>query len=182
MPRVPVHTLDDAPEQTRPTLEALSKRMGKLLNIHAEMAHSPVVLGAYAGMQEAIARHGTFDGRTREAIALAVGAVDHCGYCQSAHTLGGKAAGLDPERMLAIRAGRPTGDDRLDTLLAVMREAAGEVGTVQDDTWKQAQAAGWSEEELGEGFAHLAVNLFTNYFNHYMRTELDLPPAPALDA
>jgi hypothetical protein len=46
MPRVPVHTLDDAPEQARPTLEGLSKRMGKLLNIHAEMAHSPVVLGA----------------------------------------------------------------------------------------------------------------------------------------
>ena len=182
MSRVPVHTLADAPEQTRPTLEALRKQMGKLLNIHAGMAHSPVVLGAYTGMQEAIANLGTFDGSTREAIALAVGAVDHCGYCQSAHTLGGRAAGLDPERMLAIRAGRPTGDDKLDALLAVMREAAGEVGNVQDDTWKQAQAAGWSDEELAEAFAHLAVNLFTNYFNHYVGTELDLPPAPALHA
>ncbi len=181
MPRVPVHTLDDAPEQTRPTLEDLSKRMGKLLNIHAEMAHSPVVLAAYAGIQEAITRHGTFDARTREAIALAVGAVDGCGYCQSAHTLGGKAAGLDPDQMLAIRAGRPTGDDRLDTLLAVIREAARDVGTVNDETWKHAQAAGWSDQELSEGFAHLAVNLFTNYFNHYVGTELDVPQAPALD-
>jgi len=136
--------------------------MGKLLNIHAGMAHSPVVLGAYAGMQDAIARQGTFNGRTREAIALVVGAVDHCGYCQSAHTVGGKAAGLEPERMLAIRAGRPTGDDKLDSLLAVMRKAAAEVGTVRDDTWKLAQAAGWSDEELAEGFAHLAVNPFTN--------------------
>jgi len=181
MPRVPAHTLDDAPEQTRPTLEALNQRMGKLLNIHAGMAHSPVVLGAYSGIQEAITQHGTFDGRTREAIALGVGAVDHCDYCQSAHTLGGKAAGLEPELMLAIRAGQPTGDDKLDTLLAVVREAAAEVGTVQDDTWKRAQAAGWSDEELAEAFAHLAVNLFTNYFNHYVGTELDLPAAPALD-
>ena len=76
MPRIPTHTLDDAPEQTRPTLETLSKRMGKLLNIHGGMAHSPVVLATYAAMQETIARLGTFDGKTREAIALAVGAVE----------------------------------------------------------------------------------------------------------
>lgn len=180
MPRVPTHTLTDAPEQTRPTLDALSKRMGKLLNIHAGMAHSPVVLATYTAMQEAIASHGTFDGKTREAIALAVGAADECDYCQSAHTLGGKAAGLEADTMLAIRAGRPTGDDRLDTLLAVVREATVDVGAVQDDTWKQAQAAGWSDEELTEAFAHLAANLYTNYFNHYIGTELDVPAAPAV--
>jgi len=180
MPRVPTHTLTDAPEQTRPTLDALSKRMGKLLNIHAGMAHSPVVLATYAAMQEAIASHGTFDGKTREAIALAVGAADKCDYCQSAHTLGGKAAGLEADTMLAIRTGRPTGDDRLDTLLAVVREATLDVGAVQDDTWKQAQAAGWSDEELTEAFAHLAANLYTNYFNHYVGTELDVPAAPAV--
>jgi len=26
----------------------------------------------------------------------------------------------------------------------------------------------------------VALNLFTNYFNHVVQTELDLPPAPAL--
>lgn len=178
MPRVPVHTLDDAPEETRPTLEGLQEKMGKLLNIHAEMAHSPVALAAYAAMQNAIATHGTFDAATREAIALTVGAVDHCAYCQSAHTLGGKAAGLDGDRLLAIRAGRAIGDEKLDALLAVVREAAGEVGDVQDATWKQAQQAGWSDEQLTEAFAHLAVNLCTNYFNHYVGTELDVPAAP----
>ncbi|MGI8612576.1 MAG: hypothetical protein ACR2KL_01300 [Nocardioidaceae bacterium] len=28
--------------------------------------------------------------------------------------------------------------------------------------------------------AVVALNLFTNYFNHVVQTELDLPPAPAL--
>src|SRR6266568_8788974 len=84
MPRVPVHTIDDAPEQSRETLRGLGRRMGRLLNIHAEMAHAPVVLAAYQGIQQAITAHGSFDARTREAIALAVGAVDKCAYCQSA--------------------------------------------------------------------------------------------------
>ena len=121
MPRVPVHTLDDAPDAAQPSLRTLARTMGKLLNIHAEMAHSPVVLAAYTGIQDAIAEHGSFDAATREAIALAVGAVDDCGYCQSAHTLGGKAAGLDSDTMIAVRAGRPTGNTKLDTLLAVVR-------------------------------------------------------------
>jgi AhpD family alkylhydroperoxidase len=182
VPRTPVHTLDSAPEQTRPTLEQLRAQMGKLLNIHAEMAHSPVVLAAYAGIQDAIAQHGSFDAATREAIALAVGAVDHCDYCQSAHTLGGKAAGLTEQQTVAIREGHSSGDAKLDALLAVVRQAAGQVGHVEDNSWKQALEAGWSDAELSEAFAHLAVNLYTNYFNHYVGTELDIPPAPGISA
>lgn len=108
MPRVPVHTVDTAPEDSRDPLKALEAKFGKVLNIHGEMAHSPVVLQAYAALQRVITDHGTFDPRTREAIALAVGNVDRCGYCQSAHTMAGKAAGLSQDETVAIR------EDRVD--------------------------------------------------------------------
>lgn len=180
MSRIPVHTIDNAPEAGQETLRALEKSIGKVMNIHGEMAHSPVVLETYAAMNAAITRHGTFDARTREAIALAVGAVDNCGYCQAAHTLSGKAAGLTEEQTVAIRRGTADFDDRLDALVAVVREIAGEVGEVSDATWKRAVEAGWSDVQLTEAFAHVAVNLFTNYFNHYARTDLDVPAAPAV--
>lgn len=180
MPRIPAHSLDSAPEATRPTLEALQRKTGKLLNIHAGMAHAPVVVAVYAGMQAALAEHGTFDARAREAIALAVGAVDGCSYCQSAHTLSGKAAGLSAGDMIDIRAGRPVVDARLDTLLGVAREAVGDTGYVQEPTWQAALDAGWTDVQLAEAFAHVAVNLYTNYFNHYAGTELDVPQAPPL--
>src|SRR5258707_11541098 len=105
MPRVPVHTIDDAPEQSREALHGLQRRMGRLLNIHAEMAHAPVVLVAYEGIQQAIAAHGSFDAKTREAIALAVAAVDECAYCQSARRPGSLPA---PPPAL----GPPPGRDR----------------------------------------------------------------------
>ena len=181
MPRIPAHTLDDAPEQSRDTLAGLAQKVGKLLNIHAGMAHAPVVLAAYKGIGDAIASHGTFDARSRETIALAVGNEDGCDYCQSAHTLSAKAAGLSVDQTLAIRRGTIDFDDKLAAIAAVVREAAGNTGTVSDVTWKQALEAGWTEQELAEAFAHLTVNLFTNYFNHYAGTELDLPEAPALD-
>ena len=180
MPRIPVHTIDSAPDGSTATLQALAKRTGKVLNIHGEMAHSPVVIAAYAGIADAIAEHGSFDARTREAIALAVGAVDSCHYCQSAHTISATRAGLTEEQTIAIRRGDDDFDDTLGALLAVVREATGNVGEVDDTTWKTALDAGWTETELTETFAHISANLFTNYFNHYVGTELDVPPAPEL--
>jgi len=102
--RIPALTLDTAPEAARPTL---ARRMGKLMNIHAEMAHAPVVLAAYSGLSQAVAKQGTFDARTREAIALTVGNVDGCDYCQAAHTLGAKATGFTEAQTLELRRGGP---------------------------------------------------------------------------
>jgi AhpD family alkylhydroperoxidase len=145
------------------------------------MAHSPVVLAAYAAMSAAIAEHGTFDARTREAIALAVGAVDDCTYCQSADTMAAKAAGFTEEETVAIRRG-PGVEPRLAALLEVAREITGDVGDVSDATWDKARATGWSDVQLSELFAHVTANLYTNYFNHYARTDLDIPAAPSLGA
>lgn len=181
MSRIPATPLDSAPEQTRPSLQRLARRSGKLLNIHAEMAHAPVVLAAYTGLNDAIAAHGSFDARTREAIALAIGAVDRCDYCQSAHTLSAQKAGLTREETIAIRSGETDFDDKLAALLAVPREAAANLGDVSDATWQAALAAGWTDQELSEAFAHLIANMFTNYFNHYARTDLDIPAAPPVE-
>ncbi|SDN32360.1 alkylhydroperoxidase AhpD family core domain-containing protein [Lentzea albidocapillata subsp. violacea] len=181
MPRFPVHAVDDAPEASRESLRKLQTKFGKVLNIHGEMAHAPVVLAAYTGIQQAIAEHGSFDARIREAIALAVGAVDNCAYCQSAHTAAGRQAGWSLEQTIALRGGKQIdGEDKLGTLLAVARQIAGNVGEVDEGTWQQALQAGWAVGELSELFTHVVANLFTNYFNHYAHTELDIPAAPGL--
>ncbi|WP_211435061.1 hypothetical protein [Blastococcus sp. DSM 46786] len=41
-------------------------------------------------------------------------------------------------------------------------------------------AAGWSDAEATEASVHIALNLFTNHFNHLVQTDLDVPPAPGL--
>jgi AhpD family alkylhydroperoxidase len=146
------------------------------------MAHSPAVLRAYVAMNASINEHSTLDAATREAIALAVGAVNDCGYCQAAHTMVGRGAGLRDDQMLQIRRGDFDGDTRLATIVAVAREAATDVGEVSDSTWEAALDAGWSDTELADAFASVAANLFTNYFNHFAETELDLPPAPEVSS
>jgi hypothetical protein len=60
MPRIPVYTVDTAPEDSRDPLKALEAKFGKVLNIHGEMAHSPVVLQSYTALQNVITNYGTF--------------------------------------------------------------------------------------------------------------------------
>ncbi len=179
MPRIPVHTVDSAPEASRDALKALEATYGKVLNIHGEMAHSPAVIHAYVALQDVLREHATLDAKTREAIALAVGNENDCDYCQAAHTGGGKAAGLEMEEMIAVRRGRAQ-DPQLDALLALAREFTADVGNTSDEAWQKALDAGWSEEQLTELTTHVTLNLMTNYFNHHVHTEVDMPKAPAV--
>lgn len=151
-----------------------------MLNIYGEMAHAPAVVNAYHAMRRALADDGTLDARTREAIALAVNAVDRCDYCQAAHTLAALRAGISDEQALQLRSGDVDFDDRLAALLAVVREVAGHLGYVEEPTWHAALRAGWSDEQLTEAFGYVIATMFTNYFNHKVGTELDIPEAPAL--
>jgi hypothetical protein len=50
MTRIPTHSIEDAPEASRPLLEDMLQfsPTGRLLNMHAQMAHAPAVLDAYA--------------------------------------------------------------------------------------------------------------------------------------
>ena len=167
-------------ENSRDQLKALEAKFGKVLNIHGEMAHSPVVLQSYVALQSVIADYSSYDARTREAIALAVGNVDDCSYCQAAHTGGGKAAGLSTDEMIDIRRDSVDFDPKLAALLALAREYTRDVGNVSDATWQAALDTGWSEEQLTELSVHVTLNLLTNYFNHFAQTDLDIPAAPEI--
>jgi AhpD family alkylhydroperoxidase len=148
-------------------------------NIYAQMAHSPALINGLGALGQAIEEHSTLDRGARETIALAVAAANHCEYCQAAHTMAGQAAGLTKEQTLQIRRGH-VDDAKLDSLARVARETAERTGSVSEEAWQAARGAGWSEAELADAFAAIALNLATTYFTHYAGTELDLPPAPRL--
>ena len=62
MTRIYSHTIQDAPEASRPLLEGVVpfSPTGKLLNLHAQTVHSPAVLAAYVGIRQATVAHEAF--------------------------------------------------------------------------------------------------------------------------
>lgn len=150
---------------------------GRLLALHTDLARSPAVLAAYLGLRRAGSDYATLAPMMRAAIMLAVGVADDGAYSQAIATQLAIDAGMTPEQTVAVRAGQ-IADARLAALLAVMREAAVNTGRVTEATWAAATAAGWSVAQLTEAFVFLALTVFVDYFTHYVRTELDVPPAP----
>lgn len=164
----------DAYEEFRETIKKLSAKFEKMISVY-DMAHAPLVLGAYGRLQRAIMDHGSFDARTREAIALVV--ADNCADCRFPHTVGCRAAGWTLEQINALHAGTRIGhEEKITALLAVARRVAGNAGDVDENTWRHALRTGWTIDELAELLAHVFANILTNYLDHYARTEPDPMP------
>lgn len=179
MSRIPTHTLDDAPHASRGLLEHVIQfsPTGRPLNLHAQMAHSPAVFVSYTSLRAATAEHGTVGPQLSAALMLAAGGAVGNDYVVGITSRLAQLAGWTAEQLAALRAGRPTGDDKVDAIATVVREAAANRGTVTDTTWTRALEAGWNDEQLAEAFAYVGLVVFTGYFLNYADTDLDVPAA-----
>jgi alkylhydroperoxidase family enzyme len=180
MTRIPSHTIEDAPQASRELLADMVQfsPTGRLLNMHAQMAHAPAVLAAYTSIRRATGEQGTLDQRLRTGLMLATAATAGSEYALAIITLLAQRSGWQPGQIAALRSGAKVGEPRADALIAVVREAAANSGRVSDATWDHAVAAGCTDNNLAEAFAYLGLTVFTAYFLNYADTELDVPASP----
>jgi len=176
MSRIPTHTVEGAPDASRPLLQkiAQSSPTGRPLNVHAQMAHSPAVLAAYTSLRAATAEHGTLDPKVSWALNLATAATVENDYMIGIASRFARMNGWTEAQIAALQIGTTTGDAKIDALTRVVREAAANSGSVTDATWKAAQLVGWSDEHLTEAYAFLGLTMFTGYFLNYAQTDTDI--------
>lgn len=142
------------------------------------MGNSPAVLEAYLGMSEALGK-GKLGGQLGELIALSVAESNSCNYCLSAHTfIGEKLAKIDPASLEAAREGR-NHEPKVEAALHFAKTLIAKQGQVSETDVIRVKEAGYSEGEIGEIIAHVALNVFTNYFNNTALTDIDFPEVQA---
>jgi hypothetical protein len=175
MSRIPTHTVEDAPAASRPLLQKIvqSTPGGRPANLHAQMAHSPAVLMAYTSLRAALADQANFDPKLGSALTLAAAAGVGNVYMIRIATQLAHMNGWAEEQVTALRTGIPTSDVKTHALTGLVREAAANSGNVTDATWKAAQQAGWSDEQLTDAFAYIGATVFTGYFLNYAQTDMD---------
>src|SRR5262245_7188245 len=62
--------------------------------------------------------------------------------------------------------------------LSFARKLVDQRGRVTDADVDHVRRAGYSDGEINEIVANVALSIFTNYFNHGAETEIDFPTAP----
>lgn len=165
------------PEQTtgkaKELLDAVHAKLKITPNMTRVMANSPAVLEGYLSFSGALAA-GALDAKLREQIALEVGEQNSCQYCVSAHAAIGKITGLSDAEIEAARGASSTSRQNA-AALQFAKLLVEKHGRISDADLDAVRGAGFSDAEVAEIIAHVALNIFTNYFNNAARVEVDFP-------
>jgi uncharacterized peroxidase-related enzyme len=173
MPRITAIARNNATPQAGTMLDAVQQQLGITPNLFKTLGHSP------AGLQSLVAQisalgNGTLDARARALVALAVAGTNHCDYCASAHTALGQMAKVPVSELAqALKAESP--DSKVNAALRFAKSVVDARGNVSDSELAAVKASGWSDGQVLEIVANVAMNVFTNYVNLVAQTEIDFP-------
>lgn len=154
-------------------LDTVQKNMGAVPNLTKVMANQPAVLEAFLGLGDALSK-GSFDAKTREALALTIAGANTCDYCASAHSAISKSLKVDQSE-IDLRLKGQSADPKLSALLNFATTIVKKQGLVSNDDISAIRAAGYDDGAIAEVTANVAANILTNYINHIAQTEIDFP-------
>jgi uncharacterized peroxidase-related enzyme len=154
-------------------LDAVQKGLGMVPNLFRVTAQSPAALEGLVGLNGALGK-GALNAKIRERIALGSAERNGCDYCLSAHTALGKMAGLSETEIAQARAAQAA-DPKALAALRFAGKVADLRGQVSDADLVAVRQAGFSDAEIIEIVAHVALNFLTNTLNNVALTEIDFP-------
>jgi uncharacterized peroxidase-related enzyme len=173
MQRISALNPAEATGKAKQLLDSVQAKLGLTPNLMKTLAAGPAALEGYLNFGAALGT-GHLDAKFREQIALAVAQANSCEYCLSAHSAIGKMVGLKAEEIAASREAHSS-DAKRDAGLQFVQALVVQRGAVSDQELAQVKAAGFSEGDIAEIVGNVAINIFTNYFNHVARTDVDFP-------
>ena len=163
----------DATGKAKQLLDGVQAKLGITPNLMKTLATGPAALEAYLNFGAALST-GRLDAKFREQIALAVAQANSCEYCLAAHSAIGKMVGLKPEEIAGSREAHAE-EAKRDAGVQFAQALVVQRGEVSDQAVAAVKAAGYTDGDIAEIVANVAVNIFTNYFNHVARTDVDFP-------
>jgi AhpD family alkylhydroperoxidase len=173
MARLPLRSIEDAPEAARPALETAQKNNGYLPNLLRVLANAPVALETYLTVSGINAR-ASLTLQEREAVQITAAATHGCGFCVAGHTaVATKRAGLDSGTVEALRALAPLGDSRLDAVAVFTRDVIASRGAVSDEALAAFHDAGFDDQAALEVVLGVSLATLCNFANNLGQAPLN---------
>jgi AhpD family alkylhydroperoxidase len=174
MQQFPIHTIDTAPEASKPALRDLHAIFGTIPNIAGAMATSPVLIDSLVGLFGRV-HGGSFAEAQIQTLLLTNAVTNACPWAVAFHTALALKEGLTPADVEAIRAGRSPADGRLGALSTLARTLIEMRGRIADRDQEAFLAAGFGKDHLLEVIAVVAASTITNYTGNVTNPPLEAP-------
>ncbi len=173
-----IHTLDTAPQASRPILEGIARDLGLVPNMAGALANSPTLLSAFDGMRRAVGS-GELDPAAREAAGVAVGIAVDNRYGVAFHSTVLGRLDVDDAEIERMRAGELPSDTKLAATYELARRIVLDRGKVDEAVVARATAAGIRTVEILEVLAECAFATFVGLMDNFAGPiELDAFLAP----
>ena len=174
MQRIRPVDLSEAKGRTKQLLECAGIALGNAPNMIRTLATSPAALEGYLTLNSALSA-GQLTSIFRQKIALAVAQANSCEYCLSFHSASAKRAGMNADEIAASRESHSS-DPKSDAGLKFTQQIVVQRGEVSDAAFDAVREAGFTDGDISEIVANVALNIFANYFNHVAQNNVDSPP------
>lgn len=174
MKEFPTHTLDSAPADALPILQAALKGYGFVPNLYATMAEAPTILEGYTTLSSIFGKTDLSE-TERQIILMTNNRLNGCAYCMAAHTTLSQMAGVAEDVIDGLRNNTPVANPKLEALrqfAIVINESRGWPSEAQIDAFL---AAGYTRQNALEVILGTALKILSNYTNHIAETDLDTP-------
>lgn len=176
MTRIPFIPREDLPEFA-PLFEQVEEHLGVLPNSTLTMAHRPEIMRRFAELNQAVMGPGLVDRGLKQLVVLAASAAAGCNYCQ-AHT-----AQVAQHRDVPVDKIEAVWEFEISELFdeaerAALRVAfaAGQVPNEVTDDQMEDLRRHFSDAEVVEIVAAIAVFGYLNRWNDTMATTLERSP------
>ncbi len=174
MPRLKPLNPETTTGKSKELFNVIQGKLNMVPNMMRTMGNSPAVLNGYLSLNSALSE-GTLGGKLGELIALTVANANHCGYCNAAHSfIGEKLVHIDVDTLAEARHGKST-DVKIYAALNFSKILVEKKGLVSDADVDAVRNGGFDDEGIAEIIAHVALNIFTNYFNNTAQVTVDFP-------
>jgi len=173
MTHIPLFNPEDTSGKHKALFDQIKGTFGVVPNMFRAIGNSPAALESMWMSFGALGK-GKLGAKLGEQIAVLVADMNRCEYCLAAHTVLGQKAGASKEELAKAQAGRssdPKTQASLDFAAKLVKQRA-QITKADVDAVREA---GFSDEEITEILAHVALNIFTNYTNIALNVEIDFP-------
>lgn len=172
MINLPERDLENAPDDAKPTLEAVKQDFGFIPNLEKILANSPSALKSYVYLWDRV-QESHFSPIEQEVIYLTINRLHDCRYCMAHHTALAKMKGANQELIYALREALPLPDPKLEALRAFVSAMVIERGHVNGEMMAHFLEAGYEPVHVLDVIMAIATKVMSNYTNHVAGTVLE---------
>lgn len=172
-----LHSIESAPEESKPLLDDALKGFGMVPNLIGVLASAPKALEGYQKLHQLFCE-SSFNAEELTVVWQSINVEHNCHYCVPAHTAIAHSMNVDAELTETLRNESPLKNAKLQALkdftLALVRNR-GQVSKTELDAF---YAQGYGEQQVLEIILGISQKVISNYTNHVANTEVDAPFKP----